>query len=90
VAELGGDDPDTWLAEHAAGWRAGTPDVIVTWLHRYEAAGLDHAMLMVAPHADVAQIDLLARDVLPQSGTVRTPRTPATMTQRETPASDPR
>jgi alkanesulfonate monooxygenase len=66
VAELDGDDADSWLAEHAAGWRAGTPDLIVDWLRGYEAAGLDHAMLMFAPHRDVGQIDLLATQVLPR------------------------
>jgi alkanesulfonate monooxygenase SsuD/methylene tetrahydromethanopterin reductase-like flavin-dependent oxidoreductase (luciferase family) len=66
VEELGSDDPDAWLAEHAAGWHAGTPDEIVAWLGGYEQAGLEHAMLMVAPHRDVAMIDLIAREVLPR------------------------
>jgi alkanesulfonate monooxygenase SsuD/methylene tetrahydromethanopterin reductase-like flavin-dependent oxidoreductase (luciferase family) len=65
IAELGGEDPDTWLAEHAAGWLAGTPDEVVAWLRGYGEAGLEHAMLMYAPHRDVGQIDLLAREVLP-------------------------
>jgi alkanesulfonate monooxygenase len=68
VAELAGSevDPDAWLAEHAAGWHAGSPDEISDWLRSYEAAGLDHAMLMYAPHRDVEQIDILARKVLPR------------------------
>jgi alkanesulfonate monooxygenase len=69
VAELGGDVADAWLAEHAAGWHAGTPEQIVDWLRTYERAGLEHAMLMYAPHRDVEQIDLLAREVLPRFST---------------------
>jgi alkanesulfonate monooxygenase SsuD/methylene tetrahydromethanopterin reductase-like flavin-dependent oxidoreductase (luciferase family) len=68
VHELGGSDPDEWLAEHRSSWRAGTPDQIVAWLRQYEAAGTDHAMLMYAPHTDVQMIDLLAREVLPAFG----------------------
>jgi F420-dependent oxidoreductase-like protein len=68
VRELGGTDPDAWLAEHRSSWRAGTPDEIVAWLGEYEAVGTDHAMLMYAPHTDVQMIDLLAREVLPAFG----------------------
>jgi alkanesulfonate monooxygenase SsuD/methylene tetrahydromethanopterin reductase-like flavin-dependent oxidoreductase (luciferase family) len=66
TAELGGDDPEAWLAEHADGWHAGTPDEIVSWLRGYEAAGLQHVMLAYVPHQDVGQIDLLAGEVLPK------------------------
>lgn len=65
VRELGGADAEGWLAEHAPAWKAGTPDEIIEWLQAYEAVGVDHAMLMYAPHRDVGIIDLLARTVLP-------------------------
>jgi len=65
VRELGGADAEDWLAEHAPAWKAGTPDEIIEWLRAYEAVGVDHAMLMYAPHRDVGIIDLLARTVLP-------------------------
>ncbi len=65
VRELGGSDPDSWLAESAPGWGAGTPAQVIDRLRRYEAVGVEHAMLMYAPHADVSTIDLLAREVLP-------------------------
>jgi alkanesulfonate monooxygenase SsuD/methylene tetrahydromethanopterin reductase-like flavin-dependent oxidoreductase (luciferase family) len=69
VRELGGDDPDAWLAAHADAWCAGPPQRILDWLRTYEAAGVDHAMLAYAPHRDTAMIDLLAREVLPRLDT---------------------
>jgi F420-dependent oxidoreductase-like protein len=65
VRELDGDDADGWLADHGPAWVAGTPARIVDWLRTYAAAGVEHVMLMYAPHADVSTIDLLAREVLP-------------------------
>jgi F420-dependent oxidoreductase-like protein len=67
AGELGGSDPDAWLAENDPAWKAGTPHDI-DWLRRYEAVGVEHAMLMYAPHGDVSIIDLLARAVLPAFG----------------------
>jgi F420-dependent oxidoreductase-like protein len=64
VRELGGSEPDAWLAEHEA-WRAGTPDEIASWLRGYGAAGVRHAQLMLLPSIYLDTIDLLARDVLP-------------------------
>jgi F420-dependent oxidoreductase-like protein len=65
IGEMGGTDPDAWLAENDPGWKAGTPDDIIEWLQGYEAVGVEHVMLMYAPHGDVSAIDLLAREVLP-------------------------
>lgn len=65
VQELGGTDTDAWLADNGPAWVAGTPDRILEWLREYEAAGVQHAMLMTAPHTDVSSIHLLAREVLP-------------------------
>ena len=66
VRELGGTDPDEWLAAHRASWRAGTPDDIVEWLRGYEDAGTDHAMLMCAPSTEFRMIDTIARAVRPR------------------------
>jgi F420-dependent oxidoreductase-like protein len=65
VRELGGTDTDTWLAENHPAWVAGTPERIVAWLQSYAAVGVQHAMLMYAPHGDVGMIDLVSREVLP-------------------------
>jgi F420-dependent oxidoreductase-like protein len=65
VRELGGVDSDAWLTEHWPAWVAGTPARIIDWLADYAEAGVEHVMLMYAPHADVSTIDLLASEVLP-------------------------
>lgn len=65
--ELGGSDADGWLRSRP-GWFSGTPPDVVEWLRGYEAAGMQHAQLRLAPAADLDAIDLLAREVLPAVG----------------------
>lgn len=65
VGELDGHNVDAWLTEHGPAWKAGTPGSIITWLREYEAAGVQHAMLLTPPHSDVSSIDLLSREVMP-------------------------
>jgi len=58
-------DVDAWMASHRNSWIVGTPEQAVARLQEYAAAGVQRAMLMVAPHADVEMIALIGSSVYP-------------------------
>jgi len=61
---LGISDPATWRSEHAEGWTVGPVASLVERLARYEAVGVDHVILMLAPGDDEGMMALVAEACL--------------------------